>query len=256
MSRCSISSRSPGFAPFTYTGPVSGCATVRSIFSRSFTVVRGPICRSIASRVSSVTSSPGSTSITGAMSGCQRLCPLLGSSRSRFVRSMLMFFAMLIPPRILQRSGQSGVGGRRAHAGAARAEMGREVGAQIARIVAGSIDEARLAAPQKWQTHDVQARRLRHNAAVVADVALGIEDRDLQPGVVGAKPRRPDDGPDSGTAEIEPEWRRCFYARRLGPMRRIDRAVHAVLRGPLVERVQQPVLLEVGQLAEIAQRPG
>jgi hypothetical protein len=28
------------------------------------------------------------------MSGCQRLCPLLGSSRSRFVRSMLMFLAI------------------------------------------------------------------------------------------------------------------------------------------------------------------
>ena len=39
-------------------------------------------------------------------------------------------------------------------------------------------------------------------------------------------------------------------------MRRIDRVAHAVLRGPLVERVQQPVLLEVGELAQIAQRSG
>ena len=80
----------PGFAPFTYTGPVSGWATVRSIFSRSATVVRGPICRSTASRVSRVTSSPGSTSMTGGMSGCQRLWPVCGSSRRRFLRSMLM----------------------------------------------------------------------------------------------------------------------------------------------------------------------
>src|SRR5258706_3743929 len=102
MSRYSISRRSPGFAPFTYTGPVSGCATVRSSFSRSCAVVRGPICRSLASRVSSVTSSPGAASITGAMSGCQRLCPLRGSSRRRLARSMLMLLAMvagIIAPR-------------------------------------------------------------------------------------------------------------------------------------------------------------
>src|SRR6185295_17252001 len=94
MSRYSISSRSPGCAPFTYTGPVSGCATVRSSFSRSFAVVPAWICRSFASRVSSVTSSPAATSITGAMSGCQRLCPLPGSSRRRFLRSISMLLAM------------------------------------------------------------------------------------------------------------------------------------------------------------------
>src|SRR5260221_4289040 len=95
MSRYSISSRSPGLAPFAYTGPVSGCATVRSSFSRSFAVEPAWICRSLASRVSSVTSSPGATSMTGAMSGCQRLWPLCGSSRSRFLRSISMPLAIL-----------------------------------------------------------------------------------------------------------------------------------------------------------------
>ena len=40
MSTYSISSTSPSFAPFTYTGPISGCAAVRSSFSKSFGVVR------------------------------------------------------------------------------------------------------------------------------------------------------------------------------------------------------------------------
>jgi hypothetical protein len=39
-------------------------------------------------------------------------------------------------------------------------------------------------------------------------------------------------------------------------MRRIDRVADAVRRGPLVDRVQQPVLLEIGELAQIAQRSG
>src|ERR1043165_189058 len=130
MSRYSISSRAPGFAPFTWTGPVSGCAAVRSIFSRSFAVVPGAICRSMASRVSSVTSSPGSTSITAGMSGCQRLCPLCGSSRSRFARSMLMPLRRMCTEDVGHASGQPlrvvdvqelvravGVGVRPEHAG-------------------------------------------------------------------------------------------------------------------------------------------
>src|SRR3954468_18676728 len=94
MSRYSISSRSPGSAPLTYTGPVSGWATLRSSFSRSLAVERGPICRSLASRVSSATSSPGSTSMIRAMSGCQRWWPVCGSSRRRFARSMRTVLVM------------------------------------------------------------------------------------------------------------------------------------------------------------------
>ena len=33
------------------------------------------------------TSSPGSASTTGVISGCQRLCPLVGSAAQRLVRS-------------------------------------------------------------------------------------------------------------------------------------------------------------------------
>src|SRR5919197_1878488 len=109
MSRYSTSSKSPGFAPFTYTGPVSGWAMVRSSRSRSFAVVRGPICRSFASRVSSASSSPGSTSTIGAMSGCQRLWPVCGSSRRRLPRSIATCFT-LPPWEMLCRLALLGVG--------------------------------------------------------------------------------------------------------------------------------------------------
>jgi hypothetical protein len=69
MSVNSISSMSPGCAPLTNTGPVSGCTAPASSVARSATVVVGVIWPSSASRVSSAISSPSPISTTGAMSG-------------------------------------------------------------------------------------------------------------------------------------------------------------------------------------------
>ena len=95
MSTYSTSSRSPGLAPFTYTGPVSGCPTLASIPSRSVTDMPGRICPSEASRVSRSTYSPGSASNTGGMSGCHLLCPVCDSCLRRLVRSISMLFKPL-----------------------------------------------------------------------------------------------------------------------------------------------------------------
>src|ERR1700734_1099637 len=111
----------------------------------------------------------------------------------------------------------------RSLAGALRAERGGEMGAQVTRIVAAPVDEARFPAPQKRQAHHVQARRFRHDAAIVADVALQVDYRYVQPGVVGAESGRPDDRPDPRATQIHPERWRCLDARRLGAMRGIDR---------------------------------
>lgn len=88
------SSTSPGSAPLTYTGPVSGCTTPRFALRRSSAVVAGVTKPSNASRVSSPTICPGSTSASGGMSGCQRLWPLAGSSARVFVRSMARYAAV------------------------------------------------------------------------------------------------------------------------------------------------------------------
>jgi hypothetical protein len=90
----------------------------------------------------------------------------------------------------------------RSLAGALRAEMGGEVGAQVTRIVADPVDEARFPAPQKRQAHHVQAWRFHHDAAIVADVALQVDYRYVQPGIVGAESGRPDDPPDPRTTQI------------------------------------------------------
>jgi hypothetical protein len=58
-SRISTSSKSPGSAPLTNTGPVSGCTTLMSTLSRSAAAVDAVTWPSSASLVSSSTSSPG-----------------------------------------------------------------------------------------------------------------------------------------------------------------------------------------------------
>ena len=54
--------------------------------------------------------------------------------------------------------------------------------------------------------------------------------------------------------ERQPKRRCRIDARRLGAVHRIQLAVKIVRRRPLVEHLQQPVQLEVGQLAQVAQR--
>ena len=69
MSVNSISRMSPGCAPLTNTGPVSGCTLPASSAAKSAMVVAGVIWPSSASRVSSAISSPSPISAAGAMSG-------------------------------------------------------------------------------------------------------------------------------------------------------------------------------------------
>jgi hypothetical protein len=78
MSRNSTSSTSPGCAPFTKTGPVSGWIAPVCIDAMSASVVEGPSCPSMPSRVASTTSSPWSTVTIGGMAGWNRLWPVVG----------------------------------------------------------------------------------------------------------------------------------------------------------------------------------
>ena len=72
--------------------------------------------------------------------------------------------------------------------------------------------------------------RIDH-AAVVPQMALAIDHRDVEPAVVRAKPGRPDDGANLAAREIEIEPRRCRRAGRFealrGPTSRIARVLRA-----------------------------
>ena len=123
------------------------------------------------------------------------------------------------------------------------------------RVVAGTVDEARLASTQERRADQVHPGRV-DDTTVVADHALAVEDVHVEPGVVGAEAGRPDDGLDRPAGEIQAERRRLGHDRRREPVRRRYRVVHAVGRRPLVDGVEQPVELEVGELALVPQRPG
>ncbi len=71
----STTSRSPGSAPSTRTGPDSMCARLRSTSRTSLAESLLPICASVHSRHSIRNSLPGLTVAAAGMSGCQRLWP-------------------------------------------------------------------------------------------------------------------------------------------------------------------------------------
>ena len=98
---CSIltARRSPGWAPSTCTGPVSGWTRPISMPARSAAVVPGLIWPSSPSSVSISTDEPEATRTAGAMSGCQRLWPLSAWRTSGRAESIWMcLWVMLSSP--------------------------------------------------------------------------------------------------------------------------------------------------------------
>jgi len=87
-------------APATKTGPVSGWTGPRSTCPTSARVAAGVNWPSSASRVSRSTSSPGSHSTTGGMSGCQRLCPVSVCSVRGRLRSIRTSRVVIVSSRL------------------------------------------------------------------------------------------------------------------------------------------------------------
>ena len=106
--------------------------------------------------------------------------------------------------------------------------------AEITRVVAGAVDQGRLAAAQKLHPHQVHARMLG-NPAVVTDLALAIENRHLKPGIVRAVAGGPNDRPYLSGAEIDAEGRRGLDLGGGKAVRRIDLTIEAILGRPFVE---------------------
>ena len=92
------------------------------------------------------------------------------------------------------------------------------------------------------------------DAAVVADAALVVEHRHVEPREVGAEAGRPDDRPDLAARQVERE--RCVLHRcRRRPVHRIA-GTEAMVQGPLVDRVEQAVHLEVREGALVPEATG
>ena len=74
-----------------------------------------------------------------------------------------------------------------------------EVSAEVCGVGGGAVDQARFAAAQERHPHEVQAGAGGH-AAVVADMALSVEHRDVEPGQIRAEPGGPQDRSDGAGA--------------------------------------------------------
>src|SRR5262245_8247330 len=127
--------------------------------------------------------------------------------------------------------------------------------AQIASIVTSAVDQPGLAEPQKLHPHEVDAGRT-DDAAVVRDVALAVENRQLQPGIIWSVAGGPDDRLDAALDEVHAERWRLLHASRRQTIRRVDRSIEAVRVRPFVDQLEQAAHLKIGERAHVAQRAG
>src|SRR5262245_50907658 len=88
----------------------------------------------------------------------------------------------------------------------------------------------------------------------MAHHALAVEDRHVEPCVVGTITGGPDDRLDLAGCNVQSEWRGVLDPGGRQSMRRLNLAIKAVITGPRINGVQQSTHLETGQRAHVAQR--
>ena len=86
-----------------------------------------------------------------------------------------------------------------------------EVVDEVAGVGLGAVDEARAAAAEEGEAHPVEAGRVDDHPPVVAHLALPVEDRHVQPRVVGPVAR----GPEHRVVALGDEVDRATRFRRL-----------------------------------------
>jgi membrane-bound lytic murein transglycosylase MltF len=85
-------------------------------------------------------------------------------------------------------------------------QITQQVRTQVSGIVTGAVDKTRLSASKERHAHQIHARGI-DDTAIVANTALTVEDRHVQPRVVGAESGGPDDGLDLTAIQIHRERR-------------------------------------------------
>src|SRR6476620_8713633 len=90
----------------------------------------------------------------------------------------------------------------------------------------------------------------------MAQSALRVDHRDIEPAVVGPKTRGPDDRADLAALEVELPPCGGGNPRRCAPRWRVDDVFGVIAAGPIIEGVQQSLELQVGQREHVAQPAG
>src|SRR5215475_9375900 len=122
-------------------------------------------------------------------------------------------------------------------------------------VILGTANERGPAPPEHGQPQRVQSRAGDHTALVV-QLALRIGHGHVEPPVAGPETRRPYDRADLAASQVELQPCRLGYACWCETLRRAGLSVIPVRLGPLVERVQQALHLEVREREHISQAAG
>src|ERR1700735_730713 len=109
---------------------------------------------------------------------------------------------------------------------------------EVAGVVASAIDQCGFSATHERNAHEIYPLK-RNHPAVMTDHSLAIENRKLEPGIVGAIAGRPNDRSDLPVGEIQSKRRAFLDLGRRQSMRRLDHAVKTVRLCPLVDPVQE-----------------
>lgn len=110
--------------------------------------------------------------------------------------------------------------------------------AQLADVVAGAVDEARLAPPQEVETDAVEAGGVVDDPAVVFDLPFAVENVDVEPGVVGAVAGSPEHCCDAGAPQVEGEQRIVVDDGAREALHGTDFVLDSVLVDPLIDHVE------------------
>src|ERR1700730_16984948 len=120
----------------------------------------------------------------------------------------------------------------------AHGQVPREVIDHLTRVVLDTVNERGLAPPQYGQPQCVQSRAFDHTA-LVAQLALRVDYRHVEPSVVRPETRRPHDRADLAAPQVKLQPCRLGHAGRREAPWRAGLSLIPVRPGPLVERIQQ-----------------
>ena len=108
------------------------------------------------------------------------------------------------------------------------------MGAEIAGVVASTIDQGGFSTAHELSPHQIHPWRW-NNPAVMPKPALAVENRHFKPRVVGSVAGGPDDCFDLADCQVHAEWRRRLNTGWRQAMWRAGCVIEAVLLRPLIE---------------------
>ena len=110
------------------------------------------------------------------------------------------------------------------------------MGAEVAGVVASTIDQGGFSTAHELSPHKIHPRRC-NDPSVMLEPAFAVENRHFKPGVVGSVARCSNNCFDLTRSQIHSEWWRRLNSGWRQAMWRAGCGIEAVLLRPLVDSV-------------------